>query len=86
MCVSTSGATSVQSLEGSETVLGTGSFEAATALTTGGLDHLQLAVKRMYLGRDVEDTSVRFVVTGDLGGQPPVIRAMGQLNGLMVGR
>ena len=30
--------------------------------------------------------SVHFVVVGNLGGQPPIIRAAGQLNGLMVGR
>ena len=85
MHVGASGATSVQSLEGSEMVLGMGPLEMATALTTSGLDHLQLAVERVYLCRDIEDTSVHFVVAGDLGGQPPVVRAASQLHGLMVG-
>jgi hypothetical protein len=81
-----SGAASVQSLKGSETVLGAGPFEATMALTTSGLDHLQLAVEHVYLYCNVEDTSICFVVAGDLGSQPPVIHATGQLNGLVIGR
>ena len=76
MCISAGGATSVESLKGSETVLGASSFEAAATLTTSGFDHLQLAVERMYLCRDVEDSSVRLMIASDLGGQPPIIRGL----------
>ena len=64
-CVSASGAASVQSLEGSEAVRGASSLKAATTLTTGRLDDLQLAIERVYLGRDVEDTSVGLMVPRD---------------------
>ena len=72
-------------MEGPEAVLGVCSLEAATALTTGCLDDLQLAIERVYLGRDVEDSRVRVVVAGDLGGQPPIVGALSQLHGLMIG-
>ena len=77
---------SIEGLKGLETVLGTSSLEMAATLTTSGLDYLELAVERVYLHRDVEDTSICLVVAGNLGGQPPVIRAASQLNGLVIGR
>ena len=86
MCVSVGRATSVESLKGSEVVLGVSPFEAATTLTTSGLDHLEFAVECVYLRRDVENTSVGLVVAGDLSGQSPVVCAAGQFDGLVIGR
>ena len=86
MRISAGGAASIQSLEGSEAMLGASSLKAAAALMTSGFDHLQLAVKCVYLSRNVEDTSVCLVVVGDLSCQSPIVRATGQLGGLMVGR
>ena len=86
MCVSTGGAASIKSLQGPETVLGPGSFEAAAALTSFRLDELQLAVEGVNLSRDVEDTSVRLVIAGNLGRQPPIVGASCQIHGLVVGR
>ena len=65
--------------------MGVSPLKAAAALMTGGFDHLQLAVERVYLGHDVEDTSVRLVITGDFSSQPPIVRAAGQFDGLVVG-
>ena len=84
--ISAGGAASVQSLKGSEMMLGTSPFETTTTLATSGLDHLQLTVEHVYLRRNVEDMGVRFVVAGNLGGQSPVVCAVSQLNGLVVGR
>ena len=66
-------------------MLGAGSFEMATTLTSLRLGELQLAVKRMDLGCDVEDTSVGLVVTGDFHRQAPVVSAAGQIQGLVIG-
>ena len=85
MCVGAGGATSVKSLQGSEAMLGAGSLEARAALTSFRLDELQLAVERVDLGRDVEDASVSLVITGDLCRQSPVVGAVGQIHGLMIG-
>ena len=86
MRIGASGASSVKSLQGSEAMLGAGSLEAATALASLCLDELQLAVKGMNLGRDVEDACVRLVIASDLCCQTPVVRAAGQIHGLVVGR
>lgn len=86
MCISAGGVASVQSLKGSETMLGASPLKTTMALATSGLDHLQLAIKCVYLCRDVEDTSVHFMVVSNFGGQSPVVCALGQLNGLMIGR
>ena len=40
----------------------------------------------MDLGGDIENASVRFVVAGDFGCQPPVVGAAGQVHGLVIGR
>ena len=84
MRVSASGAASVESLQGSETVLSPSSLEAATTLTSLRLDELQLAIERMDLGRDVEDAGIRLVVSGDLSREAPIVRAAGQVHGLVV--
>ena len=86
MRVSASGAASVESLQGSEAVLGAGSFETGATLTSLRLDELQLAVERMDLGRDVEDAGVRLVVATNLRCEAPIIRATGQIHGLVVRR
>ena len=86
MRVSASGATSVEGLQSPEALLGAGSLEARATLTSLRLDELQLAVERVDLGRDIEDAGVSLVVAGDLRGQPPVIGAAGQFNGLVVRR
>ena len=86
VCVRVSGATSVKSLKGSEPLLSMSPLEAATALTGGSLDDLQLAVKHMDLCRNVEDMSVGLVIAGDLGCQASVVRASCHLHGLVVGR
>ena len=78
--------TSVEGLKSLEVVLGTSPLKAAVALTTGHLDNLQLAVEYVYLGCNIEDSRVRFMVAGELSDQPPVVRAVGQLNGLVIGR
>ena len=67
-------------------MLGAGSLEARATLTSLCLGELQLAVERMDLGRDVEDTSVGFVVASDLRRQAPIIGAACQIHGLVVGR
>ena len=84
MRINASRAAGVQGLKGSEVVLGVSPLEMATTLATGCLDNLQFAVKRVHLGRDVEDAGVRLVVASDLGCQTPVIRAAGQVHGLVV--
>ena len=86
MHVGMSRAASVESLEGSKTMLGTSSLEAATALTTGRLGDLQLAVEHMYLCCDIEYSRIGLVVLGKFGNQPPVIHVAGQINGLVVQR
>ena len=40
----------------------------------------------MNLSRDVEDAGIRLVVASDLGRQSPIVRAAGQIHGLMIGR
>ena len=85
MCVSTGGATSVESLQGSETVLSTGPLKTAATLTSLHLDELQLAVEGMNLGRDIEDACVRLVIAGHLCCQSPIIGAACQVHGLVVG-
>ena len=64
--------------------MGPSSLEAATTLASLRLDELQLAIERMDLGRDVEDAGVRFVVSGDLSCEAPVVRATSQIRGLMI--
>ena len=86
MRVSASGTTSVEGLKSPEMMLGTGSLEAAATLMTSYFDDLQLAIERMYLCHDVEDTGVGLMVVSDLGHQSPIVRVAGQVNGLMVGR
>ena len=86
MRVSASGAASVESLQGSEAVLGAGSLEARATLTSLSLGELQLAIECMDLGRDVEDASVGLVIASDLCRQAPIVGAAGQIHGLMVGR
>ena len=54
-------------------MLGSGSLQAAAALTCLRFGELQLAVERVNLSRDVEDAGVRLVVAGNLGRQSPVI-------------
>ena len=85
MRVNASGATSVKSLQGSEAMLGAGSLKARTTLTSLCLDELQLTVKRVDLGRDVEDARVSLVIASDLRCQAPVVGAAGQIHGLVVG-
>ena len=53
---------------------------------TSHLDDLQLAVEHVYLSHDVEDVSIGLVVVGKLGCQAPIVHAMGQVHGLVVGR
>ena len=86
MRVSTSGATGVEGLEGSETVLGASSLEAAATLTTSHLDNLQLTVERVYLGCDIEDAGVGFVIASELGCQASIIRTVGQVHSLVIRR
>ena len=84
MRVSASGATSVKGLQGPEAVLGAGSLEARATLTSLCLDELQLAVERVDFGRDIENTSVSFMVAGDLCRQAPIVGAAGQIHGLVI--
>ena len=86
MRVSASGATGVEGLEGSETVLGASSLEAAATLTTSHLDNLQLTVERVYLGCDIEDAGVGFVIASELGCQASIIRTVGQVHSLVIRR
>ena len=86
MRVSASGATSVESLQGSETVLSACSLEAGATLTSLCLGELQLAVERVDFGRDIEDAGVGLVITSDLCRQAPIVSATGQIHGLVVGR
>ena len=67
-------------------MLGASSLEARATLTSLCLDELQLAIERVDFGRDVEDASVRLVVTGDLSRQAPIVGATSQIHGLVVGR
>ena len=86
MCVGTSRSASIKSLEGPKSVLSLGSFETAATLTGLRFDQLQLAIERVDLSRDVENAGVRLVISGDLGREPPVVRAAGQVHGLVVRR
>ena len=67
-------------------MLGAGSLEAGTTLTSLRLEDLQLAAEGVDLGRDVEDAGVRLVIASDLSCQPPVVSAVGQIHGLVIGR
>ena len=84
MCVGAGGTTSVEGLQGPETMLGPSSLEAATTLTSLCLDELQLAIERVDLGRDIENTGVRFVVAADFRCEAPIVRAAGQIHGLVI--
>ena len=84
MCVSAGGAASVESLQGSEAVLGSSPLEAATTLTSLRLDKLQLAIERVDLCRDIENAGVHFVVSGDFSCEAPIVRATGQIRGLVI--
>ena len=75
-----------EGLKSPEAVLGTSPLKAAVALTTGCLDNLQLAVEYVYLGHNIEDSRIQFMVVGKLSDQPPVVCAVGQLDGLVIGR
>ena len=86
MCIGVSGMMGVEGLESSKVVLGLSSLKMAVTLVTSHLDDLQLAVECVYLGCNIEYTCIQLVVAGELGDQPPVIRAIGQIHGLMVGR
>ena len=65
-------------------MLGASSLEAATTLASLRLDELQLAIERMDLGGDIEDAGVRLVVSSDLGCEAPIVRAAGQVHGLVI--
>ena len=67
-------------------MLGAGPLEATATLTSLGLNELQLAVKGVNLGRDIEDTGVRLMVAGDLCCQPPIVGTAGQIHGLVIRR
>ena len=86
MCIGVSGMMGVEGLESSKVVLGLSSLKMAATLVTSHLDDLQLAVECVYLGRNIEYACIQLVVAGELGDQPPVIHAIGQIHGLMVGR
>ena len=86
MRVSASGTASIESLQGSETVLGASSLEAGTTLASLCLGELQLAIEGVDLRRDIENAGVGLVVASNLCRQAPVIGAMGQIHGLVVGR
>ena len=64
--------------------MGSSPLEAAATLASLCLDELQLAIERMDLCRDIEDTGVRLVVSSDLGRETPIIRATGQIHGLVI--
>ena len=66
-------------------VVGMGSFELGTALTTCRLDDIEFAVESMHLSCNVEDMSVRLVVAGELCDQPPVAGLTCQFHGLVEG-
>ena len=84
MRVGTGGTTSVQGLQSPETLWSTSTLEATTALTSGCLDDLELAVKRMDFGRDIEDAGVGLVVPSDLSCQSPIVGAASQIQGLVI--
>ena len=67
-------------------MLCTSPLETAAAMTSAGLDDLQLAVECVDLGRDVESVSIGLVIASDFGRQAPVIGATSQIHGLVVGR
>jgi hypothetical protein len=75
-------------LEGSETVLGASSLKVAATLTTSRLDNLQLTVERVtvYLGCDIEDAGVGFVIASELGCQASIIHTAGQVHSLVIRR
>ena len=77
--------TSVKGLEGPEVVLSTGPLKMTATLAAGCLSNLQLAIECMHLCHDIEDVCVGLVVAGEFRNQPPIVRAVGQVNGLMVG-
>ena len=64
--------------------MGSGPLEAGTTLTSLRLGELQLAIERMNLGRDVEDTGVGLVIAGDFRRETPIVRATGQIHGLVI--
>ena len=84
MRVSASGAVSVKGLQGPETMLGAGSLEARTTLTSLRLGELQLAIECMDFCRDVEDASIRFMIAGNLGRETPIVGATSQVHGLVI--
>ena len=65
-------------------MLGPSSLEAATTLTSLRLDELQLTIERMDFGRDVKNAGVRFVIAANLCCEAPIVRAAGQIHGLMI--
>ena len=84
MCGSAGGMAGIQSLKGSEAMLGTSPLETTAALATCRLDDLQLAVEHMYLGCDIEDAGVSLVVASEFSRQAPVVCATSQVHGLVV--
>ena len=86
MCIGMGGVTCVKSLQSPEALLSASPLEAASALASGRLGDLQLAVECMDLGRNIEDAGVSLVVAGDLGRQAPVVGTASQVHGLVVGR
>ena len=86
VCIGVSGTAHVEGLKASEMVVGAGSFKTCTALTTGCLDDLKLAIEHMYLHGDVEDVRVGLVVSGELCNQAPVAGLPCQFHGLVEGR
>ena len=86
MHIGISGTAGVEGLKALETMVSAGSLKMAVALMTGCLDNLQLTVERVYFGHDVEHPSIWLVVMGEFGDQPPVVCALCQIHGLVVGR
>ena len=86
MHVSAGGSTSVQSLQGSETVLRASPLETAAAMMSVGLGDLQLAIERVDFACDIEDVGVGLVVTSDFRRQSPVVGAASQVHCLVIGR
>jgi hypothetical protein len=84
--ISTGGAASVEGLKGPETMLGASPLETATTLTTGRFNDLHLAVEGVDLRSDVEDAGIGLVVASELSCQAPIVRASGQVHGLVIGR
>ena len=84
MCVGMRRATSIQRLEGPETLLSASPLEVTATLAHARLNDLQFAVEGVDLGSDIEDPGVGVMIAGNLRCQTPVIGAAGQLRGLVI--